>query len=138
MDGKQLIPQGPVDLSEYPVKITLVMAADVCALKLIRETMIDCNWPVNTFNNLAQADLGRSPIQFIATCDTFVGFRDSRLCQLAQDFERKPEGHSCCFGNVLCTLRAAGQRQTVSNSNRVIRFMRDSQVVSPFLRLEQL
>ena len=138
MDGEQLIPQGPVDLSEYPVKITLVVAADVRTLKLVRETMIDCNRPVNTFNDLAQADLGRSPIQFIAACDAFVGFRDSRLRQLAQYLERKPEGHSCRFGNVLCALLAAGQRQTVSNSNRVIRFMRDSQVVSPFLRLEQL
>ena len=120
------------------MKITFILGAHVCALELICKAVIDSDRTINAFDDRAETDLRWGVVQLIAAGNALVGFCNTGLRQLAENFKCKPECYAGCLGNILRSLLFACKCQTIGHTNCIIRFMCDSQIVPSFLSLEQL
>ena len=115
------------------MEIAFPPVAYSCALEFIGQALVDRNRPVNAFDDLAQTDFGRGPVELISACHAFLGFRDAGLGQLAQDLKREAQRDAGLLGNILGTLLSPGERQAVGHTNCIVCLMCDSQFVPSFL-----
>ena len=120
-DGTKLLPQRPVDLGEHAMKIAFLPVAYTSTLKFIGQTVIDCNRPVNAFNDLTKRDFRRQPIEFVPACHALVGLGDTGLGQLAQNLKCKAQRYARRLCHIFCTLFAPCQRQAIGHADCIIR-----------------
>ena len=69
------------------MKITFLLGAHVCALELICKAVIDSDRTINTFDDRAETDLRWGVVQLIAAGNALVGFCNTGLRQLAENFK---------------------------------------------------
>lgn len=68
------------------MKITFILGAHVCALELICKAVIDSDRTINALDDRAETDLRWGVVQLIAAGNALVGFCNTGLCQLAENF----------------------------------------------------
>ena len=68
------------------MKITFILGTHVCALELICKAVIDGDRTINTFDDRAETDLRWGVVQLIAAGNALIGFCNTGLRQLAENF----------------------------------------------------
>ena len=104
------------------------------AVKIITQAMVQFKGSVNAFDDEPQRDVGRIHGQRISAVGALSGSDNAAAHQFAKDLQREAEGDARALGHLAGSdSMRSGLHQHIHDTNRIVRFMCDSQNLAPFV-----